>query len=99
MNNNLIDFSKFTANKQADINIEAAKKYFIGEVLPYVGENSLQRLIQADIANNPQFIRLEMMRMFVESQLMRTTPSDTNRIKDFFFKSDKIKFDPQNLNE
>lgn len=89
----MIDFSKFTADKQTDIDIEAAKKYFIGEVLPYVGKDSLQRLIQAHIANNPQFIKIEMMRMFVESQLTRTTSSDTNMVKNFFEKSDTTKFD------
>ncbi len=91
MNNNLIDFSKFTAEKQAGIDIEAAKKYFICEVLPYAGEASLQRLIQADISDNPQSVKIEMMRMFVESELMRTTTSDTNIMKTFFLKLDRIK--------
>ncbi len=94
MNNNLIDFSKITADKQAAIDREAAKQYFICEVLPYVGEASLQRLIQADIANNSQVIKLEMMRMFIESQLMRPTSADTNRIKKFFSNQIQRKFDP-----
>ena len=84
MNSNLIDFSKFTADKQTGIDIEAAKQYFISEVLPYIGEASLQRLIKADIAGDPNYVKIEMMRMFVESELMRTTHTDTSRLKTFF---------------
>jgi hypothetical protein len=94
MNTNLIDFSKFTADKQTGIDIEAAKQYFISEVLPYVGEASLQRLIRADISGDPHFVKVEMMRMFVESELMRTTQTDTSRLKTFF-KSTNTKLDPQ----
>ena len=84
MSSNLIDFSQFVTDKQGTINIEAAKHYFIREVLPYVGENSLQRLIQADLSGDPQTVKIEMMRMFVESELLRTTTSDTSKIKTFF---------------
>ena len=84
MSSNLIDFSKFVTDKQGTVDIEAAKHYFIREVLPYVGEDSLQRLIQADLSGNPQVVKIEMMRMFVESELVRTTKSDTNKLKTFF---------------
>ncbi len=97
MNGNLVDFSKFVANKQVTIDVESAKQYFIGEVLPYVGEASLQRLIQADIAGNPHLVQIEMMRMFVESELMRTTPTDANRLKTFFAGPDTNKLDPKIL--
>lgn len=84
MSSNLVDFSKFVVDKQGNIDIEAAKEYFIREVLPYAGEDSLQRLIQADISGNPHSVKIEMMKMFVESELMRTTQADTNKIRTFF---------------
>ena len=84
MNSNLIDLTKFMPHKQVSINCEAAKQYFIREVLPYVCMDSLQRLIIANTSDNPQLIRLEMMRLFVESQLMRPTTTDTNNLEQFF---------------
>ncbi len=89
MNSNLIDFAKFMDDKQAGVDIEAAKEYFIREVLPYVGEVSLQRLIQADTSGNPHSVKLEMMRMFVESELLRTTKADTTILKTIFLKADR----------
>ncbi len=84
MSSNLLDLSKFIVDKQGNIDVEAAKKYFIREVLPNVGEDSLQRLIQADISGNPYNARIEMKRMFIESELMRKTKADTSKLKDFF---------------
>lgn len=85
MNSNLIDFSKFMPHDKISIDIEAAKSFFISEVLPYVGMASVQRLITANTSSNPQLIRLEMMRMFVESELMK--PTNTNHLKSFFSES------------
>lgn len=84
MSNNLIDLSKFIIDKHGNIDIEAAKKYFVREVLPYVGEASLQRLIQADFSGDPRNVRIEMKRMFIESELMRTTKTDRSELKTFF---------------
>lgn len=95
MNSNLIDFSKIVADKQAEIDMEAAKQYFIGEVLPYIGEASLQRLIQAGISGDSHLVKLEMMRMYVESELMRPTKTDVNSLKTIFFKPDTTKLDPK----
>jgi hypothetical protein len=86
MDSNLIDFSKFTPNKQSMINNEAAKKYFIAEVLPYVCGDSLQRLITANISGNSQVIQIEMKRVFIEAELMRPTNTDTNSLQTFFDK-------------
>lgn len=84
MNNNLIDFSKFTPRLQVNIDNEAAKNFFISEVLPYVSMTSLQRLITANTSDNSQLVRLEMMRMFVESELMRPTNRDVSSLNSFF---------------
>lgn len=89
MSSNLIDFSKFMPDKQAGIDIEAAKKYFVNEVLPYVCEDALQRLIQADLAGDPHQVHVEMMRMFIESELMRTNKSDTSSLRSFFLRLNK----------
>jgi hypothetical protein len=87
MDSNLIDFSKFMPREKINLDSESAKKYFISEVLPYVCVASLQRLISANTSGNPQLVRLEMMRMFVESELMRPTNTDANRLKLFFSES------------
>ena len=63
---NLIDFSKSMPNEQVSIDSEAAQKYFISEVWPYVCAASLQRLIKAHAPDNSKLVRLEMMRMFVD---------------------------------
>ena len=86
MDSNLIDFSKFTPNKQSMINNEAAKKYFIAEVLPHVCGDSLQRLITANISGNSQLVQIEMKRMFIEAELMRPNNTDTNSLQTFFDK-------------
>ncbi|MBU2699824.1 hypothetical protein Ga0466249_000905 [Sporomusaceae bacterium BoRhaA] len=95
MTNNLIDFSKAAANKKVAIDLEAAKKFFIGQVLPYVGEASLQRIIQANVSGDPHLIQLEMMRMFVESELMKPTDPDPNRLRIFFDDSATAKIKPE----
>ena len=82
VNCNLIEFSKFLPHKQVSIDCEAAKRYFISEVLPYVCVTSVQRLIIANASADTNLIRLEMMRMYVESELTR--PSNTNNLKNFF---------------
>jgi hypothetical protein len=87
MNSNLIDFSKFMPHEQVNIDSESAKKYFISEVLPYVCVASLQRLITANAAGNPQLVGIEMMRMFVESELMRPSKADANKLKLYFSES------------
>ena len=87
MNSNLINFSKFMPHGQVSIDSNAAKKYFLSEVLPYVCMASLQRLIRANTTNNPQLVRLEMMRMFVESELMKPSKTDENSLKSFFSES------------
>jgi len=87
MDSNVIDFSKFIPNGQTTIDNEAAKKYFINDVLPYASAASLQRLITANISNNSQLIQLEMMRIFIESQLMRPANTDTNSLELFFAQS------------
>lgn len=81
---NLIDFSKFAVGKQCDINLEAAKQYFIDEILPYVGEESLERMIKADFAGDPHAVKIEFMRMFIESELMRPSKTDVNKLRSFF---------------
>ncbi|MEN6411500.1 MAG: hypothetical protein ABFC84_01900 [Veillonellales bacterium] len=91
MADNLIDFSKFTVDKQSGINIAAAKKYFIEEILPYVGEVSLQRLIKANFSENQRSIQLEMMRMFIESELMRPDTTEESRLRLFFAESEADK--------
>jgi|GEM_PF-3313156 len=87
MNSNLIDFSRFMPHGQTNIDSEAAKKFFISEVLPCVCMTSLQRLITANASGNTQLVRLEMMRMFVESELMRPTKTDANSLNLFFSQS------------
>lgn len=87
MNNNLIDFSRFTPRETVKIDNEAAKKYFINEVLPYVSLNSLQRLIAANTSSNSPLVKLEMMRMFVESELMNPNTTDTSSLNLFFTQS------------
>ncbi|MBP2625813.1 MAG: hypothetical protein H6Q68_524 [Firmicutes bacterium] len=87
MNSNLIDFSKFMPHEQASIDSEAAKKYFISEVLPYVCMASLQRLITANASGNSQLVRLEIMRMYVESELIKPTMTEINSLKLFFSES------------
>ena len=87
MNSNLIDFSRFIPHEQTNIDSVAAKNFFISEVLPYVCMTSLQRLITANASSNTQLVRLEMMRMFVESELMRPTKTDANSLKLFFSQS------------
>ncbi|WP_378954790.1 hypothetical protein [Pelosinus sp. sgz500959] len=84
MNSNLIDFSKFIPHEKETIDSEAAKKYFISEVLPYVSIASLQRLITGNASDNTQVVRLEIMRMFVESELMKPTTTNMNSLKKFF---------------
>jgi len=85
MNNNLIDFSKFMPHEQVCIDSEAAKNFFISEVLPYVGMASVQRLITANATGNSHLVRLEMMRMFVESELTRPTKTDASSSLKLFF--------------
>jgi len=85
MNSNLIDFSKFMPHEQVIIDIEAAKTFFINNVLPYVCLASVQRLITANNSSNSQLVQLEMLRMFVESEL--TKPTSTNHLKSFFSQS------------
>ena len=84
VNCNLIDFSKFFPHEQVSIDCEAAKRYFISEVLPYVCAASVQRLIIANASGDTQLVRLEMMRMYVESELMRPSNTITNNLKLFF---------------
>ena len=84
MNSNLIDFSKFMPHEQVNIDSKAAKEYFIREVLPYVCMASLQRLITANASGNSQLVRLEMMRMFVESELTKPLKTDANSLNLFF---------------
>lgn len=79
----VVDFSKFLSDKRFGINREAAKQYFIREVLPYVKEASLQKLIKASMAGDSQTVQLEMMRMYVEAELSRPDP-DENTLKSFF---------------
>ena len=65
----------------------AAKNFFISEVLPYVCMASLQRLITANSYANPQLVRLEMMRMYVESESIKPTKRDANSLNLFFSES------------
>lgn len=81
---NLIDFSKFATGKQSGIDIEAAKIFFVNEVLPYTSEASLERLIKADFSGDSVAVKLEFMRMFVESELMRPTTTEENSLRSFF---------------
>jgi hypothetical protein len=90
LNNNLIDFSKFIPNAQTGISSEAARKYFISQVLPYVSEPSLQRLIAASISADQQSLRIELMRMYIESELSRPSTAKTNQLQ-LFFKPDHAK--------
>lgn len=87
MNSNVIDFSKFMPQEQTGINSELAKNYFINEVLPHVSMASLQRLITANASGNSQLVGLEMMRLFVESELIKPTTTTENSLKSFFSQS------------
>lgn len=89
LNNNIIDFSKFNPNTQSGINSESARNYFIRQVLPYVSEPSLQRLISASISEDQQLLRIEMMRMYIESELIRPSTSKANKLQ-LFFKNDDV---------
>ncbi|CUH95663.1 hypothetical protein P22_1738 [Propionispora sp. 2/2-37] len=80
---NVVDFSRFLSDSHLRIDHEAAKQYFIKEVLPYVREAGLQQLIKASMAGNSQAVHLEMMRMYVEAELNRPDP-DNNILKSFF---------------
>lgn len=88
-NNNLIDFSKFISNAQTGISSEAARNYFIRQVLPYVSELSLQRLISASISEDQQSLRIELMRMYIESELIRPSTAKVNQLQ-LFFKADHV---------
>lgn len=88
---NLIDFSKFTIGKQSGLDIEAAKKYFITEVLPYVGEASLERLIKAEYGGDQLTVKTEFMRMFIEAELMKPTTGSSNSLSLFFSELDSNK--------
>lgn len=80
----LIDFSRFTADRKSNIAIEAAKQYFINTVFPYIGETSLQRLAQANIAANRHLVKLEIMRIFIASELIKATNAEANELQLFF---------------
>lgn len=83
-NNNLIDFSRFTPRAQNDIDRNAAKEYFIRQVLPYVSGASLERLITASIYKDPQSLRLEMLRMYIEAELAKPNTSNPTNLQAFF---------------
>ena len=87
MNSNLIDFCKFASHNKVNVDKNAAKIFFINEVLPHVGITSLQRLIIANSSDNPELVRLEMMRMFVESELMKSSSTDGKGLNLFFSES------------
>jgi len=87
MNSNLIDFSKKMSHEPVHIDNEAAKIFFINEILPYVCATSLERLIAANTSGNQQLIQLEMMRMYVESELMRPSKTNANSLNLYFLKS------------
>ena len=78
MINSLIDLTRLIPKGRTDINGDTAKKYFITEVLPFVGAESLQRLITANESDDLEMVRLEMMRMFLEAELTRPLKPGVN---------------------
>ncbi len=87
MVDNLIYFSKEKDTKGSDINMESAMGYFVENVLPYAGKNSLLRLIQANQDGDIQAIKLEMTRLFIEAEIMRPAEANvTSPLKGYFTK-------------
>lgn len=95
LTDNLIDFSKFVPDNQSGIDCEAAKKYFIEEILPYVGEASLKRLINANLSKNQHLVQLEMMRMFIEAELRKPAETDISKLRLFFTETNAAKLDSE----
>lgn len=92
MADNLIHFLKHAPDKQAGVDLDVAKRFFIEEVLPYVNKRSLERLIQANHTANLDAIQLEMMRMFIESEIMRSDQSDVvSGLRSYFAESNMAK--------
>lgn len=86
MNSNLIDFSKKLPHEPQPVDSTAAKIYFINEILPYVCAASMERLITANVSGNLQLIQLEMMRMYVESEITRPTKTAITSLNLYFLK-------------
>lgn len=81
---NLIYFSKHISESQIGVDSVAAKKYFVEQVLPYVGDVALQRLLKAEMSGDAQAIRLEMARLFIEAEIMRPNENSSGSISKFF---------------
>ncbi|WP_346356141.1 hypothetical protein [Azotosporobacter soli] len=84
MKTNLIDFSQFHSAQKLSIDTDAAKHYFLNEVLPYASKTSLERLIIANQSNDSTIVHQEMMRIFIESQLTRPETTAPNSLEAFF---------------
>ncbi len=93
MTDNLLQFSQFVPGKQSAIDVEAANRYFINEVLPYVGEVNLLRLINADLSGNAHSVQLAMMRMFIESELTKPGTAAATKLRLFFTEPDTTRMD------
>lgn len=81
---NVINFFKH-ADKQSGIDIDLAKRYFVEEVLPYIGKESLLRLINANNSGDQHSIQAEMMRVFIEAEIARPPKEDVQSKLNVFF--------------
>lgn len=85
MTDNIIQLSKHMPSKTSGIDIDVAKRYFIEEVLPYIGRDSLLRLIQENTAGDQHSIQTELMRLFIESEINRPAKEDAISYLNLFF--------------
>lgn len=84
MADNLIPFSR-TVEKNTGIDIALAKQYFIKEVLPYIGTDSLLRLIQENNIGNQHSVQTELMRLFIEAEVSRPSADQEPGKLNIFF--------------
>lgn len=85
MNDNVLFFNRPNEPRLSGVDVDLAKRYFIEEVLPYTGKASLLRMLQANAAGDLDAVKLEMTRMFLESEVLRPSASqEANTLQVYF---------------